>query len=312
MRLFDMHCDTISRCLNESLSLKNNKLHVDLAGAEFADTYIQCFAAFVPDTMNGDEAFFYFSRTAEKLKAEIRGSSGKMLQCKMPGDIERTINENRIGAVLTVENGKALGGRLENIEKMKALGVKMLTLTWNGENELGRGVLSDGKTGLTDYGKRAVPLLEAAGIVIDISHSSPELFYDTAQLAEKPFAASHSNAKSVCGHPRNLTDEQFMIICRNRGLVGINFYEAFLNDAPEKASMEDILRHTEHFLSLGGEDCIAMGSDFDGAELPHDMKGLESMADLHQMFLRKNYKESLLDKIFFTNASRFFVENNLL
>ena len=116
-----------------------------------------------------------------------------------------------------------LGGRLERVQDLKDRGVAMLTLTWNGENELGRGVLSPGDTGLTPFGRRAVRALERAGIVVDVSHASPELFWDVAELAERPIVASHSNAKAVCGHPRNLTKEQFLAIRDRGGLVGLNF-----------------------------------------------------------------------------------------
>lgn len=115
--------------------------------------------------------------------------------------------------------------------------------------------------------------MEAAGILIDLSHASPELFWDVAAMAEKPLVASHSNAKKLCGHPRNLTDEQFEAIRHSGGVVGLNFFRAFLNDQPEKASMWDVLRHAEHFLSMGGEDALAMGGDWDGARLPGGYAG---------------------------------------
>lgn len=144
-----------------------------------------------------------------------------------------------------------LGGKLERIQDLKDRGVAMLTLTWNGENELGRGVLSPGDTGLTPFGRRAVKALERAGIVVDVSHASPELFWDVAELAERPMVASHSNAKAVCGHPRNLTKEQFLAIRDRGGLVGLNFYQSFLNDRPQEASREDVLRHARVFPGPG-------------------------------------------------------------
>ena len=204
-----------------------------------------------------------------------------------------------------------LGGKLERVQECKRLGVGMCTLTWNGATELGRGVMAPGNTGLTEFGRQAVKAMEKAGILIDISHASPELFWDVAEIAAKPLVASHSNAKAVCGHPRNLEKEQFEAIRDSGGLVGLNFYTAFLNDKPERASMEDVLRHAEYFLALGGEDALAMGGDWDGAELPPDMPGLSAIPALYELFLR-HYPEPVVEKLFYGNAARLFRQENLL
>ena len=302
MDYFDLHCDTIMECALKEKPLLKNELHISLESAASFSRYTQCFAAWIPDELSPKDAYDHFRklsdclfRQVEENSALISFSSGK--KCR---------------AILTVENGSALGGDLNNIAEFKKRGVKMLTLTWNGANQLGRGVLSPGSEGLTELGKKALPLLEEAGIVIDISHASPELFWDVQALAKKPFVASHSNAKAICSHPRNLTDEQFLAVKEGGGLVGLNFFRGFLNNTPEEAGMTDILRHAEHFLSLGGEDVVAMGSDFDGAELPKDMEGLRSVSALKELFLRHNYSEGLVHKLFWQNASDFFSRNGIL
>ena len=166
--------------------------------------------------------------------------------------------------------------------------------------------MSGDKFGLTPFGKLAVKEMEKEGIVIDISHASEALFYDVAGNTERPFIATHSNSKVLCKHPRNLTDDQFRIICNRGGLVGLNYFKALLNDAPAKADIEDLFAHAEHFLSLGGADVVAMGSDFDGSDMPHGITGLESVEDIANVFLRHNLPEALVDKIFFENAASFF------
>lgn len=289
MRYFDLHCDTMTECFLHDKPLKENDLHVNLQKASALERYVQCYAVWIPDDLRGEAAFQRFCQIADRL------------------DKEAAENHIENEAILTVENGAALGGKLENIAEFQKKGVKMCTLTWNGENELGRGVMAEGSRGLTDFGKQAIRGFEEAGIVVDISHASPELFYDVAEIASKPLVASHSNAKAVCGHPRNLTDEQFGIIKGSGGLVGLNFYKAFLNDQPENASMLDVLRHAEHFLALGGEDTLAMGGDWDGAALPEDMAaGLGAVPEMYELFLRHQYPESLVEKIFYGNAARFF------
>lgn len=310
MRYFDLHCDTMLGCYFKNIPLRDNELHVNLKKATAMDTYVQCYAVFLHDSVRGQEAIDCFRGVADKLAAEVRENSDVLSFCNQPGDLKELEAEKKHGAILTVESAAALGGDLSQIEDWKRRGVRMCTLTWSGENELGRGVAAPGNTGLTDFGREVVKRFEESEILIDISHASPELFWDVAEMAEKPLVASHSNAKALCSHPRNLTDEQFDAIKRSGGLVGLNFYTAFLNDQPEKASMEDILRHAEHFLSLGGEGVLAMGGDMDGSDLPEDMSdGLAAIPRLYELFLQHNYPESLLDRIFFKNAAEFFERN---
>ncbi len=313
MRYFDLHCDTMTECSLKGFSLRQNELHVNLEKAKVLDSFVQCYAVWIPDTLRGQEAFDRFCQVAGKLQKETAENQDVLMQCKEPADLQKMENDRLHGAILTVENGAALGGKLENIALWKEWGVKMCTLTWNGENELGRGVGADGTYGLSGFGREAMRKMEEAGILVDISHASPELFWDVVKEAKKPLVASHSNAQALCRHPRNLTDGQFAAVKASGGLVGLNFYTAFLNDVPERSSMEDILRHAEHFLSLGGEDVLAMGGDMDGSTLPEDMAdGLGAIPRLYELFLRHNYSESLLEKIFYGNAAGFFQRNGLL
>lgn len=313
LRYFDLHCDTMTECFLHNKHLKENDLHVNLQKAQAMETYAQCYAVWSPDSLRGDAAFQRFCEIADRFQEEAAANRESLSVCRQPGDLAQAAAKKKHAAVLTVENGAALGGKLENIQAFRDRGVKMCTLTWNGENELGRGVGAEGNTGLSNFGRQAVKGLEEAGIVIDLSHASPALFYDVAEISQKPLAASHSNAKSVCSHPRNLTDEQFCIIRDSGGLVGLNFYKAFLHDEPEIASMEDVLRHAEHFLALGGENTLAMGGDWDGAALPKDMAdGLGAVPRLYELFLKHNYPESLVKKIFYENGACFFQKQNLL
>ena len=313
MRYFDLHCDTMTECSLRGIPLRQNELHVNLEKAKALDAFVQCYAVWIPDDLQGEEAFDRFCQVAETFREEVDKNSVLLMQCGKPGDLQEAEKKRLHGAILTVENGAALGGKLENIAVWKELGVKMCTLTWNGENELGYGVRASGTGGLTEFGKEAVREFENAGIIVDISHASPKLFWDVAEIAKKPLVASHSNAQALCKHPRNLTNEQFAAVKASGGLVCINFFTAFLNDDPEQASMEDILRHTEHFLSLGGEDILAMGGDMDGSSMPKDLAdGLGGVPRLYELFLRHNYSEALLDKLFYGNAARFFQENGLL
>ncbi|MDP4120195.1 MAG: membrane dipeptidase, partial [Bacillota bacterium] len=196
-------------------------------------------------------------------------------------------------------------GKLENVKLLSEHGVRAMTLTWNGQNEIGSGVCVENPRGITSFGRGVIHEMEKYKIAVDVSHASEKLFYDVADIAKRPFIATHSNSRAICPHKRNLTDEQFEIISKSGGIVGLVFARDFLTDNVE-AKMKDIIRHAEHFLSIGGENSICLGSDFDGTDIPKDMTGIESLETLYELFLRENYNESLLNKIFFENALNFY------
>lgn len=300
MKLFDLHCDTLYRAYTEKSTLFNDEFHISFNKSKYMDKYIQCLAVWIPDEYRGESAEKLFLGCVGKLNEQIKDTG--IIKCMTKDDFDRV---NKTGVVLTVESGAALGGKLENIRKYADIGVKMMTLTWNGTNELGDGVGVENSKGLSEFGRKAVKELERNNIILDISHASERLFYDVAETAESPLVASHSNSKKICSHKRNLSDSQFDIIKKSGGIVGLNFCIDFLNNNAEKSSMYDVIRMAEHFLSLGGEKMIAMGGDFDGADVPRDLNGIEKMGELYEMFL-KHYSESVVEDIFFDNAFEFF------
>ena len=179
----------------------------------------------------------------------------------------------------------------------------MITLTWNGENEIGSGNVTD--HGLSDFGKEAVRELERAGILVDVSHLNDRGFADLLEIAQKPFAASHSNARAVCGHRRNLADEQIKELADRGCLIGLNYCHAFLRDDGQPAGPEDLWRHVERFMELGAEGVLALGSDADGADLPGWLDGPEKFAGLYQLLLERGLSQSQAEGILWRNALDF-------
>lgn len=307
MKYFDLHCDTITDCYTDNKALYDSDLHISLVRGKKYSPWFQCFAVWIPDEIRGKSAVNYFDAVTKKLKSEIEVNSDKVILCKSSKDFEKAQKQNKIGAILTVEGSAALGGDIANLKYMADCGVRMITLTWNSSCEIGDGVCVKSPKGLTSFGKNAVAEMEKLGIVIDVSHASDILFNDVVNYTTKPFIASHSNSRTICNHNRNITDEQFNIINKRGGLVGITFAPEFLNTNSDKANIDDIIKHIEYFLSLGGEKCIALGSDFDGANLPNGIKGIESVEDIAEHMLRRNYSETLVKSILFDNAFNFFV-----
>lgn len=305
MKLFDLHCDTLYRAFFENGGLFNNDFHISFDRIDSIEPYIQCMAIWVPDEFRNKNAMQLFENCRKKLNDELKDTNIKIIYSQ--DDIIETESKKSKGVVLTVEGGAVLGGKLENVDYLAECGVKIMTLTWNGNCELGDGIGVEGAKGLTDFGKSVVAKMEQNGIVVDVSHSSVPMFYDVAELSTKPFCTTHSNSKQICPHRRNLTDEQFSIIKDKGGIVGLNLSRGFLREDEDKACMLDVLRHAEHFLSLGGEKTLAIGTDFDGTDIPIDMTGIESMNKLYELFLKHNYNEKLLEDIFFNNARNFLL-----
>ena len=306
MKYFDLHCDTISECYNEKSSLYDGNQQISLVRGRKYSPWIQCFAIWIPDETRGQAALDYFDAVLLKLQYEIKLHSQMILFCKNAEDLKMAEQHKKIGAILTVEGGAAAAGSLSRLKYMADCGVKVMTLTWNASCEFGDGAGVDPSSGLTDFGKSAIQEMERLNMVIDVSHASDRLFSDVCSCTQKPFIATHSNSRKICGHKRNLTDGQFKFIQERGGLVGINFVPAFLNNSGE-AGIEDILRHIEHFLSLGGKNCLAVGSDFDGSNLPKGITGIESVEDIAELMLRHNYSETLVQSILFDNAYHFFL-----
>jgi len=305
MKLFDLHCDTLYRAFFENGGLFNNDFHISFDKTDDIEPYIQCMAVWVPDEFRNKNAIQLFENGRKKLNDELKDTNIKIIYSQ--DDIIEIESKKGKGVVLTVEGGAVLGGKLENVDYLAKCGVKIMTLTWNGNCELGDGIGVEGAKGLTDFGKSVVAKMEQNSIVVDVSHSSVPMFYDVAELSTRPFCATHSNSKQICPHRRNLTDEQFSIIKDKGGIVGLNLSRGFLREDEDKACMLDVLRHAEHFLSLGGEKTLAIGTDFDGTDIPIDMTGIESMNKLYELFLKHNYNEKLLEDIFFNNARNFLL-----
>ncbi len=304
MKLIDLHCDSLYKSETQNILLDDSSMQAKPMREGFACCKLQCYAVWLSDDIRGEKAERLFYNAQRKLISEA-----KRLNIKLIGKNDNFRNlflNNTNSAFLTLENGSALNGKIDNINKFAQLGVKIITLTWNGSNELGDGAMVHNPAGLTKFGREAVFQMEKEGIIVDISHASDKLFYEVAEICSKPIIATHSDSRAVTHHPRNLADEQINVIIHKGGLIGLNFHNAFLNNEPQKACKFDILKHTEHFLSLGAQDNLCFGSDFDGCTLPKDIKGSESMADIYEMFLKHNYKESIIKKIFYENAQNFF------
>lgn len=303
MRFFDLHCDTISECYNQKAMLRNNTLQLDLNRGKELEKWVQVYAIWMDDNLRGEAAYTHYLKVYKYFKEQMVAYQDIIRLCKNRRQIEETLNEQKHVALLAVEGSGALGGKLERVQEFYDHGVRMMTLTWNGHCEVADGCMTENAGGLTPFGKQVVTKMAQLGMLVDVSHLAEPGFWEVKGLIEGPFIATHSNSKVICDVPRNLTDEQFNIFVERKGIVGMNFYPLFINGTLE-AKVEELLPHIDHFLELGGEDVISMGSDFDGAKMPENLRGIEEIDYLYNLCLRRYGKEKT-EKFFFDNAYKF-------
>ncbi|HCC35898.1 MAG TPA: hypothetical protein DEQ02_09855 [Ruminococcaceae bacterium] len=304
MRLFDLHADTLTACFETSEGLGDNNRQISLRKTGQFDSYAQVFAIFTPDGM--EKPFDYFRRAAQYAIVQFYENRGSLRFCKTAEELRSASEQGKTAALLAAENGNILGGSAENLLILHALGVRLLTLCWNGENELGCGAVTANR-GLTPFGKRAVRACEKLGILVDVSHLSEKGFYDVAETASRPFLASHSNAFEICPHPRNLTAEQIRILRMRGGLIGINLHRPFLSE--KNAGLDDVYRMTAYFLEQGCESVLAMGADYDGGDMAPEWGSIDKMELVCEYLYQRGLDETLLDKLMYGNAYEFFMRN---
>ena len=300
MDLFDFHCDTLYECLKTNQELYSNKLAVSLKKGNMLDKWCQTFAIYTPDNID-ISAFNHYKRTLNLFSSQCDKWSEYIHICNNRNDIDFANKKRKCAALLSVENGKILEGNIDNAHRIIEDGVKIFGLTWNADNELACGVEGSGG-GLTEFGKSVIELMQKNDIYIDVSHLNEKGFWQVVDLTTKPIIATHSNLKSICDHKRNLTDEQFVAICKTGGIVGINFYEKFLG----KDCFDKILKNIYSMLELGGENNIAIGSDFDGCDIEKSLDSIDKFNDLCDYLLHHGLSENLLNKICFKNAYNMF------
>ena len=297
MNYFDLHCDTVYECSTKGKALYDNDLQLSLKKGEGFDAWVQTFAFWIDDRFRGEDAYREFLRECAFFTEALEQEERLHLY-----DPQKPMLTGHCYAIPSVEGGAALGGKLSRVQEFSHMGIKLMTLTGTGDNELAGGAL--GSSGLTELGKQAVAEMERLRMLVDVSHLNDQSFWQVERAAKRPFVASHSNARSVCGHRRNLTDDMIRAISERGGLIGLNFYVDFLSD-DKQANFAQMLRHMEHILALGGEGVLAVGSDFDGAALPGCINSVEKIEKLGQVMVQY-FGEPLAGRILFDNARAFY------
>ena len=214
----------------------------------------------------------------EAIKKEISENSNLFYLIKNSKDFEKLRGDNRIGYIMALEGSGSLGSNISLLENFYNLGVRSFALTHNKKNLLADGCAVQSAKGLTKLGKDYVRELNKLNVNIDLSHISEPSFWDVLNIVDKPVVATHSNAKSLCNHPRNLTDDQINAIAEKNGVIGINFFSIFIDDIGRNATVDKLVDHIDYIVELIGIDHVGLGPDFLNYYIK-DLKNLEGSMD---------------------------------
>lgn len=307
MRYFDAHCDVLTKLFEDKrndFANSTGDLDITLENLKNSGAKIQVFAIYIPDEVHPSMKFEAALAQVDLFNENIikRGGLKKILTRSDIDDLQ----DGEIGAILALEGCDCIGSDILKLKTLISLGVRSVGLTWNHANAVADGIMERRGGGLTSFGRKVVELLNENNLWCDVSHLSIKGFWDVLSLAKYPIA-SHSNAKALNSHPRNLTDEQFLALCEKGGIVGVNFVSIFLCVAPV-ATVNDVATHIEHFYNLGGKNHIGIGSDYDGfAPMPKGLENPDKMTNLEKELLKKfplvDVEKMLYDN--FVNAIKF-------
>lgn len=272
MKIIDTHCDALLKLQLakrgqfydiEPLNFKDSKeIDTNFLRLKKGKVMVQFFAIFIEPEVPFDEKWQHALEQIDLFYTDVLGVHPSMKHIKKWQDLDE-LKENKIGAVLTLEGADAFGNDLTKLRHLYRLGVLSIGMTWNNANLCADGAGEPRGGGLTLLGKDVVKLNNTHKVFTDVSHSTVKGFWDIVELADYPIA-SHSNARAICEHSRNLYDDQIEAMFAKGGLIQLVFNPPFVNNGSEESTIADLIKHIDHLCSLGGKGQIGFGSDFDG------------------------------------------------
>lgn len=307
MFICDCHCDTLTELYNKNASLYENEQHFDIKRQIALGGGLQFCAIYVPtEVFRYQGGLRYTLCLLDKYNQEIKKlheNGIDVLQVRTAEDAGNVL-KHKAATMLAIEEGGAIDGSLEALRCLYELGVRAMTLTWSNRNDIADGINEEATgSGLTLFGKQVVAEMNRLGMLVDVSHISTAGFWSVIETSTKPIIATHSNAKSLCSHPRNLNDEQIKALAQNGGLAGITFAGQFLEEDWRNACIESVYKHIDYMLNLiGNDDHIGFGSDFDGiSHPPYNIQGVQDYKPLIE-YLSKYYSDETINKITHQNV----------
>lgn len=317
MKYIDCHCDTLTE-LREGETLRVNQRNVSLQALRDAECMIQFCSIFIPTgTFPAEERSrriaAEYNRIVTVYRKELDENSRELMKILSGEEIMQCQQDKKTGILLTIEDGGVFMGDMNRLYESYKDGVRLVTLTWNHENEIGYPNSTDSNImcrGLKNFGYEVLEEMCRLGMLVDVSHLSDGGFLDTAEFMKKkglPFVATHSNARALCAHQRNLPDESIRKLADAGGIMGLNFAAHFLNEGEKpdgNSRVEDMVWHVLHIRDVGGVEVLAIGSDFDGVCSQLEIDSPLKMYLLYEALHKAGMTERELEQMFYKNALR--------
>ena len=308
MKYIDLHCDTITELAlhPERGNLAKNDCEIDISKLQKGQCFIQDFAIWY-DQKNDEKPWEYFQKLLAVYNREIAAND-----CMHPilkaSDIDLCEKNGKIGAMLSIEGGEVIGGSLEKLQEAYDAGVRLMTLTWNYANELAfpNGMEGPDK-GITPVGWEVIEAMNRMGMIVDTSHLNDVGTEEILKSHALPPVASHSDARAITGHQRNLTDPLIRLFAEKGGLIGLNFSNHFTGDS-DITKVENIVRHAQHIRDIGGDDVLAIGTDFDGIQPTLEIEDASQIDKLALGLSKGGFTDDEIEKIFYLNAKWYLME----
>ena len=306
--MIDLHCDTIMQLLDhpDSGDLYRNTWKIDIEKLQKAHSKVQDFALFI-NLGKTNDPYGRYEEMRNLCTTQIHLYGEHIQHVLSYQDVESVYDSGKIGALMSIEEGGVLGGDLDKLKQAYQDGVRLITLTWNYPNGLGEPHCGEQHKKLTPKGIEFVEVMQDLGIIVDCSHLNDAGTEQLGDILDVPFVASHSNAREVTAHTRNLPDNLIKLIANKGGVIGLNFAQSFLGTSPI-SRIEDIVKHGLYLINKGGEDVVALGTDFDGIKPNTEIKDASEMYRLYDAFKEAGLSVEQCEKLFWKNADRLLKE----
>ena len=306
--MIDLHCDTIMQLLDhpDSGDLYRNTWKIDIEKLQKAHSKVQDFALFI-NLGETNDPYGRYEEMRNLCTTQIHLYGEHIQHVLSYQDVESVYESGKIGALMSIEEGGVLGGDLDKLKQAYQDGVRLITLTWNYPNGLGEPHCGEQHKKLTPKGIEFVEAMQDLGIIVDCSHLNDAGTEQLGDILDVPCVASHSNAREVTAHTRNLPDNLIKLIANKGGVIGLNFAQSFLGTS-SISRIEDIVKHGLYLINKGGEDVVALGTDFDGIKPNTEIKDASEMYRLYDAFKEAGLSVEQCEKLFWKNADRLLKE----
>lgn len=320
MNFFDFHCDTLMRLYElesqgkHQETLWKNEGHIDMERLIKSHYTAQCFACFLCLEEKPVKVSLYEDALAmaDLFYKEVESHKDVVAFAGSYEDYQENKKNGKLSGILTIEEGGILENKLERLEELFEKGIRMITLTWNFENCLGypNHKYEHQFQGLKPFGIETLERMDELGIIADVSHLSDGGFEDVYRYGKRPFIATHSNARTIREHNRNLTDDMLRKLAERGGVTGLNFGGNFLQD-DGKSTTQAMMKHLRHMMNVGGREIMVLGTDFDGVEDQLEIDGCQQMNKLVEEMDKAHFTTGEIEAVCYQNAEQFLKRYDL-